>query len=481
MKFAILITEKEETARRRIKSLLRSIHYPITIIEDLDTALAGGAIDIVIAGLSGSSETEGDSLKEQMETVRLVSPGAQLILCSPAGLANLDKLVMDLQARSFLLKPLDKESFAALLEKTLSIIRKRKIRKSYDQSARRTSHLAEIIGRSTSMREVLALLKKVSESNNTSILLLGESGTGKSLFAKSIHDMSGRASGPFIEVNCAALPPALLESELFGYEPGAFTDAKNEKMGLIELADGGTFFMDEITEVEIATQAKLLKFLDTKRIRRLGGGGDIKVDVRVVVASNRNIRHEIRNRRFREDLYYRLNVVSITIPPLRERREDIEPIADYYINEFKNNFHKSNLNFTNAALDLMKSYTWPGNIRELINMIERAVLLARGNEITPADLSLPVKYIPKQVSITSPGDSVAVNLPPGGVNLEALEKAVIEEALKFTRGNVLKTSTMLGLSRGALRYKISKHGINPRAFAAGSNGGEPVTSDTVCK
>jgi two-component system NtrC family response regulator len=278
--------------------------------------------------------------------------------------------------------------------------------------------------------------------------------------------MGHRGDGPFIEINCAALPPQLLESELFGYEPGAFTDARAQKIGLIELAHGGTLFLDEITEVDLVTQAKLLKFLDTKRFRRLGGDAEIEVDVRVVAASNRDIRAEVRAGAFREDLFYRLNVVEIDIPPLRERPRDIDDITEHYLRFYRKKFKKADLTIDPSARAVIREYDWPGNVRELVNVLERAALLCSGDIILPSHLPIQPPRAPRPtMDIRQTGVDIEVRMPEGGVDLASVERAVIETTLRRTRGNVSRAATMLGLSRGALRNKLSRHGIDPREFA----------------
>jgi two-component system response regulator AtoC len=465
MEFAILILERNERDRALLLSLLKQLSTPIRQVT-LDEIESGSTqLDIAIAGMSGTDADERTTVLRDLDRVKSLCPQAQTILCVPQSADELDTLSIDLHARSFLLKPVDRDNFLTLLEHTLTVIRKRKIRALHAQGVGATTRIAEIIGRSERMRTVLGLLDRISKGRDTSVMLQGESGTGKSLFAQAIHEMSDRASGPFMEINCATLPPNLLESELFGYEPGAFTDAKKEKLGLIELADGGTLFLDEISEVDIQTQAKLLKFLDAKKFRRLGGNRDISVDVRVVAASNRDLKAAVASRAFREDLYYRLNVVEITIPPLRERSEDILDISAYYLGEFRRRFNKPNVVFADDALELLCAYHWPGNVRELINIIERAVLLAHDSTIRASDLPLAGTIDPPTAAITAADGAIRVELPPGGVSLDIVEKRVIEEALKQTGGNVVKASRILGLQRGALRYKLMKHKIDARTFA----------------
>jgi DNA-binding NtrC family response regulator len=420
-------------------------------------------VDLIILGFSDDVSLQ--TSRAHLETARTAYPQAQLILCAPAELPGLDNVIIDLKARAFLLKPLDETTFKTLLDDTLGRIQLRKQREEYAKAAKRAAHSSDIVGTSEAIRSVLQLLERVAQSASTSVLLLGESGVGKSLFARTVHDLCEVAHGPFIEINCATLPHQLLESELFGYEPGAFTDARTQKIGLIELADGGTLFLDEITEVDQTTQAKLLKFLDSKKLRRLGGEGEIAVDVRVVAATNRDLKQEVAAGNFREDLYYRLNVVEIHIPPLRERREDIDVVTNHYLEFYKKKFNKPRTRLTAEAWSLIRHYPWPGNVRELINVLERAVLLVPGDEIRPEHLPIQMPTGRDTLSIDRRGEDFDVTLPPGPVSLERLEHAVIEEMLRRTRGNVSRAAELLGMSRGALRNKITKYRIDTRALA----------------
>jgi len=456
MEFAIYIIERNEVENRHIRELLKKLSYPVRVLDSSELDKGRPKIDIVILGISeGDSDTS--EIRARISRVRSLSPTAQIILCTPHEVEGLDTTVQHLEARAFLLKPLEAKAFVTLLNKVLSQIHRRRQREEYLKSSQKMN----VIGRSEAIQNVLALVECVAKSDNTSVLLLGESGTGKGLFAQAIHEQSERANGPFIEINCAALPPNLLESELFGYEPGAFTDAKTQKMGLIELADRGTLFLDEITEVDTQTQAKLLKFLDSKKLRRLGGEAQIGVDVRVVAATNREIKEEVKQRNFREDLYYRLNVVEIEIPPLRERKEDIDMISIYYLGHYKKKFKKSYLHFTPDAQALLREYPWPGNVRELINVIERAVLLSRDATINKSVLPIEKKPDPHVISFSKEFDDFVVTLPPEGISLDMIERKVIEATLIKTNGNVLRASQLLGMSRGALRYKLAKHKIRP--------------------
>ena len=462
MEFAIHIIETSDYETQNVRELSTKLAFPVRVVEPAELDAGTAHVDIVILGISKDPDIA--AARAKLSRIRSLCPAAQVVLCTPTETQALDATIMSLGARSFLLKPVEEKTFLALLNKMLSQIHKRKQREKYVKSVEKTSRIGEIVGKSAAMKDVLALVERVAKSPSTSVLLLGESGTGKSLFAQTIHDTSERSSGPFIEINCAAMPTNLLESELFGYEPGAFTDAKTQKIGLIELADHGTLLLDEITETDTQTQAKLLKFLDSKKLRRLGGDEEIAVDVRVIAATNRNIREEVKERRFRDDLFYRLNVVEIRVPPLRERKEDIDMIATYYLGYYKKKFKKPYLHFSADVQTLLREYPWPGNVRELINLIERAVLLCKDAVIRKVDLPIEKKPDPHVISFSREYDDLVVNLPAGGVSLDAIEKKVIEATLVHTRGNVLQASKLLGMSRGALRYKLAKHKIDPTAM-----------------
>jgi transcriptional regulator with PAS, ATPase and Fis domain len=459
----ILIIDSSDWDREQVRSYLRDLSRPVRVLQPRDIESEKARIDLIILGFS--DDVSLTTSRAQLDRARAAFPQAQLILCAPPEVPGLDNVILDLKARAFLLKPLDEATFRTLLEDTLGRIQLRKEREEYARAAKKTSHTSDIVGTSDAMRSVMELIDRVAQSATTSVIFLGESGVGKSLFAQTVHDRCETAHGPFIEINCAALPSALLESELFGYEPGAFTDAKSQKIGLIELADGGTLFLDEITEVDLVTQAKLLKFLDSKKLRRLGGDREIAVEARVVAATNRDLKEEVRRGRFREDLYYRLNVVEVHIPPLRERREDIDSIARYYLDYYKRKFNKSRVDLSVEAWSLIRSYPWPGNARELINVLERAVLLVPGDRIEPEHLPIEMPAGRRRLSIERRGQDFDVAFPPGPIDLERLERAAVEEMLRRTRGNVSRAAELLGISRGALRNKLARFSIDARAYA----------------
>src|SRR5215472_10261410 len=313
----------------------------------------------------------------------------------------------------------------------------------------------EVIGDSAPMREVMAFVRRVAASEATTILLEGENGTGKDLIAKTLHYQSLRQAEPFIAINCAAIPETLLESELFGYEKGAFTDARSQKRGIFELADKGTLFLDEIGEIPLMLQAKLLRVLEEQSFRRLGGLKDIKLDLRVIAATNKNLREAVKEGAFRQDLYFRLNVIQIQIPPLRERPEDILPLTNFFIDHYNRKFKRNIEGVSDAAARLLVSHDWPGNVRELRNAIERAMILEDSALITPP--SLPI-------AISRPDGTMAavpatVGISTDGLSLEDNERSLLVRALEKTDGNQTQAARLLRITRDTLRYKMKKFNL----------------------
>ena len=314
-----------------------------------------------------------------------------------------------------------------------------------------------IIAESALMREVLNFVRRVAASEATTILLEGDNGTGKDLVAKTLHYQSLRQAEPFIAINCAAVPENLLESELFGYEKGAFTDARAQKRGIFELADKGTLFLDEIGEIPLMLQAKLLRVLEEQSFRRLGGLKDIKVDLRVVAATNKNLREAVKEGAFRQDLYFRLNVIQITIPALGERREDILPLARFFIEHYNRKFKRSIEGVSDSAARLLLSHDWPGNVRELRNAIERAMILEESALITPP--SLPISISHPDTSVAAVTQTNAAELPTDGLSLEDNERILLSRALEKTNGNQTQAARLLRITRDTLRYKMKKFNL----------------------
>jgi DNA-binding NtrC family response regulator len=348
-------------------------------------------------------------------------------------------------------KPFDLDEIMLLVEKALETTQLRREVRTLRAKQAQPFGLDSFVGDSDAARDARALLKKIGVSPASTVLLTGESGTGKDLAAKIIHYTSSRAARPFMNITCSALPETLLESELFGHERGAFTGADRQKRGLIESADGGTVFLDEIGEMVPLLQAKLLRFLEEKSFKRVGGSTDVKVDVRVVAATNRSLQEEVRQGRFREDLFYRLNVMAVTLPPLRERREDVAQLINHYIDTFNLEFRKKIRGVTPAALAALEGYRWPGNVRELRNAVERAMLLAEGVDLTEAQFPM--------LTAVEPGVSSTMGLPTGGINLEALERTLVAQALERATWNQTRAALLLGLNRDQIRYRIEKFNL----------------------
>jgi PAS domain S-box-containing protein len=314
----------------------------------------------------------------------------------------------------------------------------------------------EVIGDSSAMREVMNFVRRVAASEATTILLEGENGTGKDLVAKTLHYQSLRQAEPFIAINCAAIPETLLESELFGYEKGAFTDARSQKRGIFELADRGTLFLDEIGEIPLMLQAKLLRVLEDQTFRRLGGLKDIKLDLRVVAATNKNLREAVKEGAFRQDLYFRLNVIQILIPPLRDRADDILPLTRFFIEHYNRKFKRSIEGVSDPAARLLLAHDWPGNVRELRNAIERAMILEDTSLITPPSLPISISR-PDSDNISAPLS--AVEIPTDGLSLEDNERSLLAKALEKTSGNQTQAARLLRITRDTLRYKMKKFNL----------------------
>jgi two-component system, NtrC family, response regulator AtoC len=421
-------------------------------------------LDVRLPDLSGLEVLE--KLKESGE-----APPTIMITANP----QLDdvKAALRLGAYDFVGKPLNFEELAVTVQNALETNQLRTEVESLRGEVRRRAGYHEVVGASRKMTELMRFVRKVAASEASTILIQGESGTGKDLIAKVIHYESSREGRPFVAVNCSAIPETLMEAELFGHEKGAFTDAKAMKKGLFEVADGGTLLLDEIGELSPLLQAKLLRVLEDQVIRRVGGVRDIQVDVRVIAASNRDLERAVREGHFRQDLYYRLAIISIFIPPLRERREDILPLADFFIQHYNRKFRKSIRGFSEETRRLLLSHDWPGNVRELKNAIERAMILEDEPLLRPN--YLPFSVVEPHSGVTafehtsSPAAASpalaegrrlpALSIPEGGTSLEQIERAMIELALRQARGNQTQAARLLDISRDALRYKMKKFAL----------------------
>ncbi len=329
----------------------------------------------------------------------------------------------------------------------------------------------ELIGQSPEMQKVLDTVRKISKSSSLTILITGESGTGKEVIARLIHDLSHFSRQPFVDINCGAIPENLLESELFGYEKGAFTGAYRRKQGLFELANGGTIFLDEIGETSLNFQVKLLKVVENKSFRRIGGVEDVIVSTRIIAATNIDLSQAVKQKKFRQDLYYRLNVYEIRLPPLRKRGDDILILAKHFIKQFNKEYDRDIKGLSPSAISLIKSYPWPGNIRQLKNAIERAVLVESKEWIEDCDLALDLSrgILPDTSEKKAKTNAYRIefnkfHIPPEGISLEEIERDVILSAIELSQGNLSQAARLLRINRGKLRYRLEKLGINSQAL-----------------
>ena len=385
------------------------------------------------------------------------------------------KTALKLGAYDFVGKPLDFDELAVAVKNALETTRLRSEVESLRGEMRRRTGYHNVIGVSQKMTELMGFVSKIAASEATTILVQGESGTGKDLIAKAIHYQSRRQEKPFVAINCSAIPETLMEAELFGHERGAFTDAKTMKKGLFEMADGGTLFLDEIGELSPLLQAKLLRVLEDQVIRRVGGVRDMQVDVRVIAASNRDLERAVRENTFRQDLYYRLAIISIFLPTLRERKEDILPLVEFFISRYNRKFRKHVTGITDETRKLMLKYDWPGNVRELKNAVERAMILEEASQLNPDYLPFAVAQQHSaltafEISSSHNGGSAAkqlqdgrslpkLEIPEGGTSLEEVERELVEIAMSQANGNQTHAAKLLDISRDALRYKLKKFGL----------------------
>src|SRR5437762_1044073 len=452
----ILVVDDEKMIRWSLGEALRGWGFEPIEAETGSGALAAFEAESPVAILLDINLPDASGL-DVLRKLRQREPDAVVIMITANVLVDETIAALRGGAYDFIGKPINLEELhvairngieASRLRREVNLIRRERSQQfSFDQ----------IIGESPAIREMLSMAQKVAESEVSSVLLQGESGTGKDLVAKAIHYHSHRAEGPFVAINCAALPGTLIESELFGYEKGAFTDAKARKEGMFEQAEGGTLLLDEIGELELSLQAKLLRVLEEGAFRRVGGLKDIPFDARIIAASNRDLKRESEANRFRLDLYYRLSVIQIDIPSLRERGDDVLLLADHYIESFSERLRKKITGISPEVAAAFRQYDWPGNVRELRNVIERAMILEDEQIIT-------MKYIPRALAggiqtdlATHDGHgSELFHLPPGGVSLDEVEMSLVRQAIERSGGNQTKAAELLGISRDQLRYRLKK-------------------------
>jgi DNA-binding NtrC family response regulator len=449
----LLIVEDEAKMRRLLELNLAEDGYTVHTAADAEAGLntlRQEKIDLVVTDL----KLPGMNGLEFLQAVRRTNATIPVVVMTAFGTVETAVEAMKAGASDYVLKPFSLEEMKLILRKELDVRRLREENRSLREALGERYQFRNIVAHSPKMQEVLATVERVAPTNST-VLLGGESGVGKDLIARAIHEHSRRAAGPFLKINSTAIPENLLESELFGYEKGAFTGAGTAKPGKFELADKGTIFLDEIGDVPGSIQVKLLHVLQDREFERLGGTKTLKVDVRVIAATNQDLRAALEQGTFREDLYYRLNVVPISIPPLRERREEIPYLVDHFIARFTRESEKPLAGITPAALKLLTDFHWPGNVRELENIIERAVALSVGTVIDVGDIRLDVSA--SRPAPVAAGGSVP--FPPEGMTLEQFEDEIVREALRRAGGNKSQAARLLGLSRNALRYRLSKLGV----------------------
>jgi DNA-binding NtrC family response regulator len=455
----ILIVEDEKLIRWSVKSRLEEEGH---VVAEADSgkaayaALAQEEFDLMLLDYR-LPDTTG---LEILERVRREMPEVSVIVITAFGTVDSAVQAMKLGAFDYLTKPVNLDELAAVVNRALETTRLRREVRRLRSEQREKHGSVEMIGSSPAMRRVLELIGKVCQSQAATVLIEGESGTGKDLVAKAIHYGSPRADRTFVNITCSALTETLLESELFGHERGAFTDARSQKKGLLEVADGGTAFLDEIGEMGLAMQAKMLRFLEEKTFKRVGGTRDIHVDVRIVAATNRVLEEAVQAGRFRADLFYRLKVIPILLPPLRERREDIPLLVQHFLDHYNRELRKSTREVDPRALEALVAYDWPGNIRELRNVIERILILENKPRIELGDLPSGIVRRAQSAQPASP----AAELPRvGAMTLEDLERTAIAEALERSGRNQVQAAKLLGISRDTLRYRMKKYGLLDQA------------------
>ena len=460
---AILVIDDEESIRLFLEATLEDRGYDvltaatgaeaIALVECNSPDLA--LLDLRLPDMTGL---------QVLEALKAKLPHLPVVMISAYSQSDAAVEAMKLDAHDYVNKPIQLDKLFGVVERALTASAAARARYRYATQADLFGADPDVVAsQAPAMLEIYDVVRKIGAGAGTTVLIDGESGVGKDVLANLIHQTSPRSAFPFLEINCAALPEQLLESELFGHEKGAFTDAVSQKMGLLELADSGTLFLDEIGEMSLPIQVKLLRVLEKMSFRRVGGIQDIQVDVRILAATNRNLVQEVRTGRFREDLFYRLNVVQLRVPPLRARPEDIGPLAEYFLAVYNKKFDKRFESLSTQAQQALREYRWPGNIRELRNLMERTVLLEDGNVLEREQLHL-LAVDGATGGLPDMLQEVLVNpLPAGGISLESLvqkfEASLVRKAYAAAAGNQTKAAGLLGLNRDKFRYRLKQYGL----------------------
>ena len=464
---SILVVEDDEILAGNVSAYLGRNGWDVHVCGSAEEALK----------LTESLSLDGvvtDQTLPQMCGVDLVQkllqidPAVKVIMMTGDDSAHTAVQAMKAGAYDYLTKPFALAELNIVLERAIGAKRMEQTLQFHQQREARGSGLKELIGSSSAMQELTSIISQVlsaeqrmPDNDLPAVLICGETGTGKELVARSMHFDGVRRAGPFVEINCASIPAHLIEAELFGHEKGAFTDAKDRRMGLVESADGGTLFLDEIGEIDHSLQAKLLKLLEDKTIRRIGAVKERKVNLRIISATNRDLEAMVKEGKFRSDLYFRLRIISVKVPPLRARGEDILLLARHFLKLHGRRYGKPGLHFSDEAEKVLMQYYWPGNVRELRNILEQTALLSPGDRVTPNQLALCPGLAPESNCDRDfkSCDQACMSMPKSGVNLAEVEKGLVLKTLERTGWNVTKSAKMLGLSRDMMRYRIEKMGL----------------------
>jgi two-component system, NtrC family, response regulator AtoC len=452
----ILIVDDEKLIRWSLRQKLESWNYHVVEAGDQSEALAKFQVEVPDLITLDIKLPDGNGI-DLLKKIKESHGSLPVVMITAFGVVDAAVQALKLGAYDFIEKPINFEKLEHIVRNALEATRLRgQVAQTFESNKSRFG-LGNIIGKSKAIIEVLSMIERLARAGATTLLVQGESGTGKDLVSRALHYEGSRRDKPFFALNCAAIPETLIETELFGHEKGAFTDAKSMKKGVFEMADEGTVFLDEISEMHLNMQSKFLRVLEDQSFRRVGGVKDLSVDVQVVASTNRNLEVAVKEGKFREDLFYRLSVIPILIPPLRERKEDIPLLVEHFIRHYNVRFRKNIKGITPDGMKLLINYAWPGNVRELKNAIERAMILEDQGVIEVAQL--PIRIADPGAVQPLPfltGDPL-VRLPKEGAGLEQIEKQLLQQALELANGNKTKAAKLLRISRDTLRYKVKKH------------------------
>ncbi|MGE5840960.1 MAG: sigma-54-dependent transcriptional regulator [Deltaproteobacteria bacterium] len=458
MQQKILVVDDEKLIRWTLEQHLVKEGYDVTTVESAEKGMELITEDPPDLVLLDNRLPEMSGL-EMLEKLNVLERGLMVIMITAHGMVETAVKAMKLGAYDYISKPFNLDEITFVIRKALEAGSLRTQVKQLRQECR--GRVDTILGEDEDMVKIKNLILKIAQSDATTVLIQGESGTGKELVAKAIHYNSARADKPFMAINCAALPVTLLESELMGHEKGAFTDAKATKKGLFELADGGSVFLDEIGDMDQSMQAKLLRMLEEKSFKRVGGVKDIKVDVRVISATNQDLAKAMNENKFRKDLFFRLQVVPIYLPPLKDRGQDVLLLAQHFIRHFNQECHKNVQGISKEAEQILLSYSWPGNVRELKNVIERTMILEIEKEILPEHLNLDLTWERPEMpgTLAAPVSLDGLIIPETGISIEEVEHALVRKALEMSNGNQTKAAQTLKMPRDAFRRRMKRFGI----------------------